>query len=100
MITLLDQDIAHIARIMTRSLREDRGGPVLPVEYWRRRLHRLLNSSHLTKIQLRSIDDLLLQLDRFNVEELAWQRGRCRDRSRKLNPRDSSHIVIFEQRAH
>jgi hypothetical protein len=43
---------------------------------------------------------LLLQLERFNVKELPWQRGRCRDRSRKHNPRDSSNIVIFEQRAH
>jgi hypothetical protein len=100
MITLLDQDIAHIARIMPPSLCEDRGGPVLPTEYWRRRLHRLLNSSHLTKIQLRSIDDLLLQLDQFDIEEPAWQRGRCCDRSRKLNSRDPSHILIFEQRAH
>ena len=69
MITLLDQDIAHIARIMWPSLCEDRGGPVLRAEYWRSRIHLLLNSSHLTKIQLRVIDDLLLQLDRFDVEE-------------------------------
>ena len=100
MITLLDQDIAHIARILRPSLCEDRGGRVLPVEYWRRRLHRLLKSSHLTKIQLCSIDDLLLQLDRFDFEELAWQRGRSCDRSRKLNPSDPSHILMVEQRAH
>jgi hypothetical protein len=64
-ITLLDQDIAHIARIMRPPLHEDRGGPVLPAEYWRGRLHRLLNASHLTKNQLCAIDELLLQLDRF-----------------------------------
>jgi hypothetical protein len=68
-ITLLDQDIAHIARMMWLSLCEDRGGPVLRAGYWRRRIHLLLNSTHLTKIQLRAIDDLLLQLDRFDVKE-------------------------------
>ncbi|SAL85787.1 hypothetical protein AWB74_07440 [Caballeronia arvi] len=67
MMTLLEHDIAHITRVMRPSLRGHLNGPVLPPEYWRRRLHRLLNSGHLTKVQLCSIDDLLLQLDQLDA---------------------------------
>jgi hypothetical protein len=69
MVTLLDQDIAHIVRVMRPSLSGDLSGPILPAEYWRRRLYRLLDSRHLTKVQLCSIDDLLRQLDQFNAEQ-------------------------------
>ena len=68
MMTLLEQDIAHITQVMRPSLCGTRGGGILPAEYWRRRLHRLLNSGHLTKVQLCSIDDLLLQLDALDAE--------------------------------
>jgi hypothetical protein len=71
MLTLLDQEIAHVTRVMRPSLREFAGGPALPAGYWRRRLYRLLDSGHLTKAQLCSIDDLLLQLDRFDAERHA-----------------------------
>lgn len=65
---LIDEDIAHIECVMRPSLCGFEGGPILPAEYWRRRLHRLLDSYHLTKVQLCSIDSLLLQLDRFDAE--------------------------------
>ncbi|SDG39179.1 hypothetical protein [Paraburkholderia phenazinium] len=66
MLTLLDQDIAHIARVMKPSLCGDFGGPILPPEYWRKRLFELLDSHHVTKTQLCSIDDLLVQLDELD----------------------------------
>jgi len=66
---LIDEDIAHIECVMRPSLCGFEDGPILPAEYWRRRLYRLLDSCHLTKVQLCSIDSLLLQLDRFDVEQ-------------------------------
>ena len=66
---LIDEDIAHIECVMRPSLCGFEDGPILPAEYWRRRLYRLLDSCHLTKVQLCAIDSLLLQLDRFDVEQ-------------------------------
>ncbi|CAG4888517.1 hypothetical protein [Paraburkholderia saeva] len=63
--TLIDQDIAHIARVMRPALQGDLGGPILPASYWRQRLHTLLDADFLTKGQLRAIDSLLLQLEHF-----------------------------------
>lgn len=67
MITLIDQDIAHITRVMLPSLHGDLGGPILPSTYWRKRLHQLLEVEHLSKAQLCSVDSLLLQLDDFDT---------------------------------
>ena len=67
MITLIDQDIAHITRVMLPSLHGDLGGPILPSNYWRMRLHQLLEVEHLSKAQLCSVDSLLLQLDDFDT---------------------------------
>ncbi|MGF6724759.1 hypothetical protein P3T43_004128 [Paraburkholderia sp. GAS41] len=66
MLTLVDQDIAHITRVMQPSLCGDLGGPILPPEYWRKRLYDLLDAHHVTNTQLCSIDDLLLQLDELD----------------------------------
>nr|WP_321929417.1 hypothetical protein [Paraburkholderia guartelaensis] len=63
MSTLIDQDIAHIRRVMPLSLAGDFGGPILPALYWRQRLHRLLDTGHVNKGQLCEIDSLLLILD-------------------------------------
>jgi hypothetical protein len=68
-----DQDIAHIARVMAAALAGGLGGPVLPAEYWRGRLHELLDATHLTHAQLCALDSLLLQLDDFEA------RGRSRE---------------------
>ncbi|CAG4899904.1 hypothetical protein [Paraburkholderia saeva] len=65
MMTLIDQDIAHITRVMRPSLHGDLGGPILPPTYWWQRLYRLLDTDHLSKSQLCSIDSLLLQLEEF-----------------------------------
>jgi hypothetical protein len=69
--TLIDQDIAHIARVMRPSMHGDLGGAILPADYWRRRLFELLDADHLTNAQLCAIDDLLLQLDDLCTRELA-----------------------------
>jgi hypothetical protein len=66
MLTLIDQDIAHITRVMKASVCGDSGGPILPPDYWRKRLFKLLDAHHVTKPQLCSIDDLLLQLDELD----------------------------------
>ncbi|MCX4150081.1 MULTISPECIES: hypothetical protein [Paraburkholderia] len=63
-----DQDIAHIARVMMPSLVGDLGGPILPAEYWRGRLHQHLDATHLTRVQLCALDSLLLQLDDFEAK--------------------------------
>lgn len=70
MLTLIDQDIEHIARVMKPSVCGDFGGPILPPEYWRKRLYQLLDAHHVTKTQLCSIDDLLLQLDELDTAVL------------------------------
>ena len=72
--TLIDQDIAHIRRVMLPSLLGDLAGPILPPHYWRDRLNRLLDASHLSHAQLRTVDSLLLQLDKFHTrnELPAW----------------------------
>lgn len=63
--SLIDQDIAHIRRVMPLSLRGDFGGPILAAPYWRRRLVQLLDAGHVSKGQLAQIDSLLVQLDEF-----------------------------------
>jgi hypothetical protein len=63
MSNLIDQDIAHIRRVMPLSLSGDFGGPILPASYWRMRLHRLLDTGHVNKGQLADIDSLLVQID-------------------------------------
>jgi hypothetical protein len=63
MSNLIDQDIAHIRRVMPLSLAGDFGGPILPGSYWRQRLHRLLDTGLVNKGQLSEIDTLLLMLD-------------------------------------
>lgn len=67
MLMFLDQDIAHIASVMPAALAEGRGGPILSSDYWRRRLNKLLDVSHLTRAQLCALDRLLIQLDTFDA---------------------------------
>ncbi|MGF6768841.1 hypothetical protein P3T18_001311 [Paraburkholderia sp. GAS199] len=62
---LIDQDIAHIGRVMRPSLHGDLGGSILPASYWRKRLHTLLDTGNLSHAQLCAVDSLLLQLDEF-----------------------------------
>lgn len=66
MSTLIDEDIAHIGRVM----HGDFGGAILPAAYWRKRLNELLARDHLSKPQLCAIDGLLLQLEHLDASEL------------------------------
>jgi hypothetical protein len=68
MVTLLDLEIAHLARVMGASMIGDLAGTILPGAYWRGRLHQLLDAQHLTNAQLRSLDSLLLQLDELEAQ--------------------------------
>ncbi|WP_213298311.1 hypothetical protein [Paraburkholderia sacchari] len=65
--TFVEQEIAHIARVMPLSLAGDFEEPVMGVDYWRNRLHTLLQQNHLTHAQLATVDTLLRQLDGFEV---------------------------------
>lgn len=70
---LIDRDITHIARVMRLSLHGDLGGPILPAEYWRKRLYQLLDAGNLSHAQLCTVDSLLLQLDQYEAEpQPAW----------------------------
>lgn len=65
--TFVEQEIAHIARVMPLSLTGDFEMPVMGVAYWRKRLHTLLKQNHLTHVQLATVDTLLRQLDGFEA---------------------------------
>ncbi|WP_341312855.1 hypothetical protein WN982_15690 [Paraburkholderia sp. IMGN_8] len=71
---LIDQDIAHIGRVMRPSLHGDLGGPIFPATYWRKRLFQLLDTGNLSHAQLRAVDSLLLQIDEFDASAIqpAW----------------------------
>jgi hypothetical protein len=73
--TFIDQDIAHIRRVMEPSLLGDLAGPILPPAYWRGRLHKLLDAEHLGHAQLCAVDSLLLILDLFDPADAlpAWK---------------------------
>ncbi|MFP6559839.1 hypothetical protein WJ542_16295 [Paraburkholderia sp. B3] len=71
MSNLIDQDIAHIRRVMPLSLSGDLAGPILPTPYWRKRLHHLLDTGHVNKGQLGEIDSLLHLLDAHDTRSSA-----------------------------
>lgn len=64
---LIDQDIAHIARVMMPSLETTNGVPILPPEYWYERLSRLLDTAGLSHSQFCAIDRLMTQLERIQA---------------------------------
>ena len=63
----IDEGIAHIARVMRPALYGELGGSYLPSAYWRQRLYQILDTTHLTNAQLRTVDGLLLELDEFDL---------------------------------
>ncbi|HEV3430298.1 MAG TPA: hypothetical protein VG320_20680 [Paraburkholderia sp.] len=64
----IDQEIAHIMRVMVPSLLTDGTVPILSVEYWHRRLSNLLDSAQLSQTQFRTIDSLMTQLERLQLK--------------------------------
>ncbi|MDR3101387.1 MAG: hypothetical protein LBV73_30520 [Paraburkholderia sp.] len=81
MSSLLDQDIAHIRRVMPLSLSGDLAGPILPASYWRKRLHRLLDTGHVNKGQLADIDSLLIQIDLHELSAASSSSAVCAKRA-------------------
>lgn len=62
----IDEGIAHIARVMKPALYGEAVSWYLSSDYWRQRLYRILDTTHLNNAQLRAVDSLLLQLDEFD----------------------------------
>ncbi|MFP6560597.1 hypothetical protein WJ542_20175 [Paraburkholderia sp. B3] len=62
---LIDQEIAHITRIMIPSLETASGVPILTPDYWHRRLSNLLDTAQLSHAQFRTIDALMNQIERI-----------------------------------
>jgi hypothetical protein len=78
---LIDQEIAHISRVMWPALLGDLGGPILSPDYWRKRLHALLDAPAVTKVQLCALDSLLLQLDDYERRGIGAYSAPFTDRS-------------------
>jgi len=64
---LIDQDLAHIARVMMPSMQTASGIPILPPEYWHKRLSELLDTSGLSNSQFCVIDQLMTQIERIQA---------------------------------
>lgn len=62
---VIDDDIAHIRLAIEWEFDSRFPQPVLPRLYWRDRLLRLINTSHLLPQQSGAIDELLRRLDRY-----------------------------------
>lgn len=70
--TLIDREIAHLIRVMMPSLVGGPNGAILPPQYWRWRLHKLIDAPRVTRAQLRALDSLLLQLGAFESSCKSW----------------------------
>ncbi|MDR5811266.1 hypothetical protein [Caballeronia sp. LZ019] len=64
---LADQDLAHLQRVMRRSLSCDLGGPLLPLSYWRDRLAAITRRTHLSPTQVQTVHRLYLYIDVFEA---------------------------------
>jgi len=64
---LADQDLAHLQKVLRRSLSCDLGGPLLPPSYWRERLGAITRQSHLSHTQIQTVHRLYLYIDAFEA---------------------------------
>jgi len=64
---LVDQEIAHIMRVMIPSLQSASGIPILTPNYWYKRLSDLLDTNQLSHSQFRTIDALMTQIERIQA---------------------------------
>jgi hypothetical protein len=94
MYRLIDQEIAHISRVMWPSLLGDLGGAILPSDYWRRRLHALLEAPSLSKTQLCAIDSLLLQLDHYERRDPGATATPAVDRALAEFEEESAELLV------
>ncbi|QBQ96205.1 hypothetical protein [Paraburkholderia pallida] len=67
----IDQEIAHIMRVMVPSLRPEGTIPILSFDYWHRRLSNLLDTAQLSHAQFCTIDSLMTQLERLQTRRAA-----------------------------
>ncbi len=87
--TFVEREIAHVTRVMSPSLVGGARGPILSAQYWRGRLHRLLDAPHLTRGEFCALDSLLLQLGEYEASfkgnpQLQRNRHRGRLRQKRL----------------
>ncbi len=64
---LADQDLAHLQKVLGRSLSCDFGGPLLPPSYWRGRLAAITRQAHLSHTQIQAVHRLYLVIDAFEA---------------------------------
>jgi hypothetical protein len=93
---LIDQEIAHISRVMWPALLGDLGGPILSSDYWRKRLHALLDAPAVTKAQLCALDSLLLQLDDYERRGMRTCSTPVADQSTQPCGEHSEPVVVQE----
>ncbi|MFD1558665.1 hypothetical protein ACFSHT_24010 [Paraburkholderia silviterrae] len=67
----IDQEIAHIMRVMVPSLLTEGTIPFLSFDYWHQRLSNLLDTAQLSHAQFRTIDSLMTQLERLQTRSAA-----------------------------
>lgn len=65
--TLIDQEIAHIARVMMPSVQTASGIPILSTDYWHKRLLNLLDNACLSRSQFYAVDRLMTQIERVQA---------------------------------
>ncbi|WP_233868442.1 hypothetical protein [Paraburkholderia adhaesiva] len=65
--TLIDEEIAHIARVMMPSMQTASGIPILPPAYWHKRLLNLLDRACLSRSQFYAVDRLMTQIERIQA---------------------------------
>ncbi|MBN3813378.1 hypothetical protein G3N97_30375 [Paraburkholderia sp. Ac-20347] len=70
-VKFIDQEIAHIMRVMVPSLLTEGAIPILSFEYWHQRLSNLLDTAQLSHAQFRTIDSLMTQLERLQAHAAA-----------------------------
>lgn len=61
---MIDQDIAHIERVLLRVSNDVLDNPALPPSYWRDRLRQIKERGPLLQTHLEKINALLRVLDR------------------------------------
>lgn len=67
----IDQEIAHIMRVMVPTLLSESTVPILSFDYWHKRLSNLLDTAQLTHAQFRTVDSLMTQLEHLQATSAA-----------------------------
>jgi hypothetical protein len=70
-VKFIDQELAHIMRVMVPSLLAEGAVPILSSAYWHKRLSNLLDTAQLSHAQFRTVDSLMTQLERLQAQRAA-----------------------------